>query len=192
MTEKPWSVAASAFITISRLPSASQMKRGFRWARAESDAATTSAVGSAIRSPMFRACRKGPCWTSPIRRYLLALHYCRFCPAFAPIWRRLGEIQTIETFPSLTLRRISRVQWSLADLPSPSATHVSLGVQREMARDLVVSADFVVRKFSHIGTPPGLLDANHFTSVRGPSAADLFRRRRAAILRLSVRSDRSR
>jgi hypothetical protein len=54
------------------------------------------------------------------------------------------------------------------DLPSPSAIHVSLGVQREVARDLVVSADFVIRKFSDIGTPPGLLDANHFTSVRGP------------------------
>ena len=54
------------------------------------------------------------------------------------------------------------------DLPNPSATHVSLGVQREVARDLVISADFVVRQFSHTGTPPGLIDANHFTSVRGP------------------------
>jgi hypothetical protein len=54
------------------------------------------------------------------------------------------------------------------DLPSPSATHISLGVQREVARDLVVSADFVVRQFSHIGTPPGLIDANHFSSARGP------------------------
>ena len=54
------------------------------------------------------------------------------------------------------------------DLPSPSATHVSLGVQREIARDLVVSADFVVRQFSHIGTPPGLIDVNHFSSARGP------------------------
>jgi hypothetical protein len=54
-----------------------------------------------------------------------------------------------------------------SDVPNPSATHVSIGVQREMARNLVVSADFVVRKFSHIGTPPGLLDVNHFSSVSG-------------------------
>jgi len=54
------------------------------------------------------------------------------------------------------------------DFPSVSATHFSLGVQREFARDLVVSADFVLRQFRHIGTPPGLLDANHFSSARGP------------------------
>ncbi len=55
-----------------------------------------------------------------------------------------------------------------ADLPSTSATHVSLGVQREMVRDLVVNADFVVRQFRHTGTPPGFLDVDHFTSARGP------------------------
>jgi hypothetical protein len=54
------------------------------------------------------------------------------------------------------------------DLPSVSAIHASLGVQREVARDLVISADFVVRKFSRIGAPPGLIDANHFSSARGP------------------------
>jgi hypothetical protein len=55
-----------------------------------------------------------------------------------------------------------------SDLPSPSAMHISLGVQREVVRDLVISADFVVRKFSHIGTPPGQIDSNHFSSTRGP------------------------
>jgi len=55
-----------------------------------------------------------------------------------------------------------------ADLPSTSATHASLGVQREVVRDLAVNADFVVRQFRHTGTPPGLLDVNHFTSARGP------------------------
>jgi hypothetical protein len=54
-----------------------------------------------------------------------------------------------------------------ANVPNPSATHLSIGVQREMARNLVVSTDFVVRKFSHIGTPPGLLDVNHFSSASG-------------------------
>lgn len=55
-----------------------------------------------------------------------------------------------------------------AGLPSTSATHVNLGVQREIVHDLVVSTDFVVRQFRHTGTPPGLLDVNHFTSARGP------------------------
>jgi Carboxypeptidase regulatory-like domain len=55
-----------------------------------------------------------------------------------------------------------------ADFPSVSATHFSLGVQREIARDFVVSADFVLRRFRHIGTPPDLLDANHFSSASGP------------------------
>jgi hypothetical protein len=55
-----------------------------------------------------------------------------------------------------------------AHLPSTSATHLSLGVQREVVHDLVVNADFVVRQFRHTGTPPGFLDVNHFTSARGP------------------------
>jgi hypothetical protein len=55
-----------------------------------------------------------------------------------------------------------------ADLPSPSAVHVSVGVQREIVHDLVISADFVLRKFRHIGTPPGLIDPNRFSSARGP------------------------
>ena len=52
-----------------------------------------------------------------------------------------------------------------SDFPSPSAVHVNLGVQREIVRDLVISADFVVRQFRNIGTPPGLIDANRFSSV---------------------------
>jgi hypothetical protein len=54
-----------------------------------------------------------------------------------------------------------------SNMPNASATHLSLGVQREVVHDLVVSADFVVRQFRHIGTPPGFIDVNHFTSARG-------------------------
>ena len=54
-----------------------------------------------------------------------------------------------------------------SNLPNPSATHVSLGVQREVTNDLVVSADFVLRRFSNLYVP-GLIDVNHFVSVRGP------------------------
>jgi hypothetical protein len=53
------------------------------------------------------------------------------------------------------------------DWPSPYSVHVSLGVQREIMRDLVISTDFVVRHFEHI-SGPGLLDANHFSSIHGP------------------------
>lgn len=54
------------------------------------------------------------------------------------------------------------------DFPSVSATHFNVGVQRELAHDLVISADFVLRQFRHIGPPPGVLDANHFSSADGP------------------------
>ncbi len=64
-------------------------------------------------------------------------------------------------------------QGSVADsyLPSTSATHASLGVEREIVRDLVISADFVFRQFIHFGTGPGGatgIDLNHFSSARGP------------------------
>jgi Carboxypeptidase regulatory-like domain len=55
-----------------------------------------------------------------------------------------------------------------ADFLSVSATHFSFGVQREVVHDLVISADFVLREFRHIGPPPGLVDANHFSSADGP------------------------
>ncbi len=50
--------------------------------------------------------------------------------------------------------------------PRSSALHVNLGIQREIARDFVVSADFVYRHFDHVGM--GQLDLNHFDSARGP------------------------
>ena len=53
-----------------------------------------------------------------------------------------------------------------ADAPSASSLHVNLGVQREVARDFVVSADFAYRHFDHFGL--GQLDLNHFNSARGP------------------------
>jgi Carboxypeptidase regulatory-like domain len=63
-------------------------------------------------------------------------------------------------------------QGSIVDghLPDASALHISIGAQREIARDFVVSADFVVRHFSHIGgSYPGHVDVNHFLSARGPA-----------------------
>src|SRR5262249_17909429 len=53
---------------------------------------------------------------------------------------------------------------SVVDLSVPYATHLSLGVQREIAANLVVTADFVYRLFIH---NPIQADYNHFN--RAPS-----------------------
>jgi hypothetical protein len=55
-----------------------------------------------------------------------------------------------------------------ADVPSWSAQHVNVGVQRELAHDFVLTVDFVFRHFIHGGLGPSGLDLNHFNSVRGP------------------------
>ena len=52
-----------------------------------------------------------------------------------------------------------------ADIPSPSALHANAGVQREIARNFVLSTDFVYRHFIHLALGG---DLNHFNSVRGP------------------------
>ena len=53
-----------------------------------------------------------------------------------------------------------------ADYLTPSALHASLGVQREIVRDFVLSADFAYRHFVH--QTVGGIDLNHFNSTRGP------------------------
>ena len=55
-----------------------------------------------------------------------------------------------------------------ADVPNWSAQHFNLGVQREIARDFVLSTDLVFRHFIHGGMGAGGVDLNHFNSVRGP------------------------
>jgi carboxypeptidase family protein len=48
----------------------------------------------------------------------------------------------------------------------PSAVHVSLGVQRELARDFVLSADAVWKRFAHAFING--IDYNRFNSAQGP------------------------
>jgi hypothetical protein len=55
-----------------------------------------------------------------------------------------------------------------ADVPNPSALHVNAGVQREIVRNFVLSADFAYRHFVHVPQNGGSIDVNHFNSVRGP------------------------
>jgi hypothetical protein len=52
-----------------------------------------------------------------------------------------------------------------ADNRTSSAQHLNVGIQREIARGLVVSADVVRRHFIHLGVPG---DANQWASTRGP------------------------
>jgi hypothetical protein len=53
------------------------------------------------------------------------------------------------------------------EVPTASALHVNSGIQREIAKDFVVSADFAYRRFNHVGL--GQPDLNHFNSARGPA-----------------------
>ena len=53
-----------------------------------------------------------------------------------------------------------------ANSPSSSGLHASIGIQREIARDFVVSADLVYRHFVHLGMG---VDLNHFNSTQGPA-----------------------
>jgi hypothetical protein len=55
------------------------------------------------------------------------------------------------------------------NVPDPSAVHVNVGLQREIARGLVVSADLVYRHFIHAPQNGGSFDANHINSVREPA-----------------------
>jgi carboxypeptidase family protein len=54
---------------------------------------------------------------------------------------------------------------SAHDIATPYATHINLGVQREVARDFVVSADFVYRFFINSLSS---FDYNRFSSAAGP------------------------
>ena len=84
---------------------------------------------------------------------------------------RAGLTSSLASDPSLTNIQILKqgnTFVSPADLPAWSSQHASVGLQREVARDFVVNADFVFRHFIHGGMGPVGLDLNHFNSVRGP------------------------
>jgi len=54
------------------------------------------------------------------------------------------------------------------NVPNPSALHANIGVQREIDRDFVLTADLVYRHFVHVPDNGGFFDVNHFNSIRGP------------------------
>jgi hypothetical protein len=53
-------------------------------------------------------------------------------------------------------------------VPSPSAVHVNVGLQRELAHGVVLSADAVYRRFRDVPLNGGSIDVNHAASRRGP------------------------
>jgi hypothetical protein len=55
-----------------------------------------------------------------------------------------------------------------SEFPSTSALHANIGVQRQIARDFVVAADFGYRHFVHLGLGANGVDVNHYNSIRGP------------------------
>jgi hypothetical protein len=53
-----------------------------------------------------------------------------------------------------------------SSVPTASALHINAGVQRQLARNFFVNADFAFKRFNHF--PMGGIDSNHFRSVTGP------------------------
>ncbi len=49
--------------------------------------------------------------------------------------------------------------------PNPAAVHVNVGVQHELAHGVVVGADVVYRRFTHVPQNGGWIDLNHFNRV---------------------------
>ena len=69
-----------------------------------------------------------------------------------------------KTIQSIQLTKAAPTGLNTVNAPTPSAAHASVGIQSEIARDFVVSADLVHRRFSSTISA----DLNHFDSVRGP------------------------
>jgi hypothetical protein len=70
-------------------------------------------------------------------------------------------VQTLQVLKT----SVSPVSINPVYVPIPSAQHFSVGVQHQIGRDFVVSADFVYRQFIHLAINP---DLNHFDAAHGP------------------------
>jgi hypothetical protein len=78
----------------------------------------------------------------------------------------LGDL-TVRNIQLLKSTGTGQATWS-ADTHTPYSIQVNLGVQREVVRNLAVTADFVMRRGVAFGGPQGLfgVDVNRFNSVR--------------------------
>jgi hypothetical protein len=84
---------------------------------------------------------------------------------------RTGKVQDLAnadpTVQAIQLTKQAGTGVFLSDYKTSSALHASVGMQREVARDFVLSADFAYRHFVHL-TLGGAVDLNHFNSIHGP------------------------
>ncbi len=87
-----------------------------------------------------------------------------------PGLRELLQRHIGEPSADLTVRNVDMFKQAQdlipRDFPMPYGIHLNAGLQRELARDLVLSADFVFRRFVHM--PLYNVDYNRWESVRGP------------------------
>ncbi len=102
-------------------------------------------------------------FTNPTR--FTGTHLMTILPALrADLLQRRGDPNNRDfSIRNIEVDKLGQV--GVKDLATPYATHLSLGVQREFASNLVLSVDFVYRHFIHYSA---LTDYNHFFSVRGP------------------------
>ncbi|HTP34885.1 MAG TPA: carboxypeptidase-like regulatory domain-containing protein [Candidatus Acidoferrales bacterium] len=80
---------------------------------------------------------------------------------------RAGLVQSLSgSDPALQAVQVTKLLTGGGVYPSdykiPSALHASIGIQREIAKDFVLSADFVNRHFVHLTL--GAVDLNHYNS----------------------------
>ncbi len=123
--------------------------------------------GSSIACPLPQVCPPGVRLKFDSPTLFTGANLMAILPTIrADLLQRLANadrsVQTIQVTKTGTVNP--------AHVPSSSALHVNLGIQREIARDFVVSADFVYRHFVHLGLG-GAIDLNHFDSTRGPVIA---------------------
>jgi hypothetical protein len=83
----------------------------------------------------------------------------------ADLERQLDPDNRDFTFRNLDLNKTG-LGLSDPSYEAPYALHFNLGVQRELAEDLVVSSDFALRRFLH--TPLFGIDYNRFNRPQGP------------------------
>jgi Carboxypeptidase regulatory-like domain len=103
-------------------------------------------------------------FTSP--SLITGTHLMTILPALrADLLQRRGDT-TSQDFSVRNIEVDKLGQVGLRDLTTPYAVHLNLGLQREISRDLVLSADFVSRHFIHHSALPA--DYNRFFSAAGP------------------------
>jgi len=122
--------------------------------------------GSSIACPVPQVCPPGARLNFDSPTLFAGANLMAILPAIrADLLQRLANadrsVQAIQVTKTGTLNP--------AHFPTSSALHVNLGIQREIAQDFVVSADFAYRHFTHLDLGDFVaLDLNHFDSTGGP------------------------